>query len=427
MRPSRSYLWWALLVLPLWLVLALCAHWEPVMNDGWGHFAWHRAHVNTPAELYGIGVDIYRYQNPRLGQLATLLAYTPGPYHAIVTPLVELGVLALLTALALGRWPSVRRSDDAFAGLVVSALFVACVPQIGPMLGYRPYTSNYVLGLAINLAWLVPYRFALEAPVRRRGLAPVMLVAGFAAGLCNEHTGLAFFALGAALAVSAWRRAALRVWMIAGLIGLAAGYVALLTAPGQAVRYSGLANDAGLVDRVAARGVLGSLEVIGQLALALVPALPLAIAGLVARRAYGPTRRGWIDAGLALAGVACTLTLLASPKLGPRLFAASVALVIAGLVGGLVVDLRGRLRLGCALACAAALIFVEVRLIAVYRVIGPLGATRLERLERAAPGSVVRVPRYPVPASRYFLGEDLTAKHDAIAEIFHLAGVVEEP
>ena len=77
---------WAALVVPLWLVLLFCVHGEPVSGDGWGHYWWHRresSNLRSLVELFG---EFYLYENPRLGQLATLLAYTPGPYHAIVTP-----------------------------------------------------------------------------------------------------------------------------------------------------------------------------------------------------------------------------------------------------------------------------------------------------------------------------------------------------
>ena len=427
MNPGRGYLAWALLVVPLWLVLVLCAHWEPVLVDGWGHVAWHRDHAITLRTIYENAKEIYQFENPRLGQLATLLLYAPGPYHAIVTPVLELGVLALLTTLALGRWPSVRRPDDAFAALLVSALFVTCVPQIGAMWCYRPYTGNYVVGLALDLVWLVPYRLARAAPARWWQL-PAMLVAGVAAGLCNEHTGLAFLGLGLAATIVAHRRGQLRGWMIVGLVALAAGYVALLTAPGQHVRYGGLADQAGIVGRIVERGVLGNLGVLGRLALALAPMLPLVIAGVVERRrgAALPITERWALRALAIAGLVCTLTLLASPKLGPRLFVASVALVIAGTVGWLVVQLQ-RLRLACAIVAACALLYVEVRLLAAYAAAGPPGALRLARIREAAPGSKVTVPRYPVEPSRYFLGDDFALKHDLIVDLFHLQALALEP
>jgi hypothetical protein len=435
---SRGYLAWALLVVPLWIVLALCTSWEPVMGDGWGHFAWHRTHTVTPGALAAAAREIYLYENPRLGQLATLLSYTPGPYHLIVTPLIELGVLALLTVLALGRWPRVRRADDAFVALLVTATFVVCAPQIGPLLFYRPFTGNYTFGLALNLCWLVPYRLALVAPRPAwLGRAPGMAILGLAAGLCNEHTGLAFLGLGVAATIVAQRRGQLRGWMIAGLVGLGAGYVLLLTAPGQHLRYGGLAAQAGIVERILDRGVRGNLAVIGRLAVAIVPMLPLVIVGLIEHRARraraaGPAREDaaapsaerWVHRGLAIAGLACTLTLLASPKIGPRLFAASVALITAGLIGGLAGVLHRRwLRAACAIAGAGALIFVEVRLLATYSAVGAAGAIRRARLEHGAPGATVAIPPYPVAASRYFIGDDFPGRHEAMANLYGLQAV----
>lgn len=404
---------WGLLAVPLWIVLVLGVYWEPVMRDGWGHIVWIRDHMTGARSILDFAGESYRLQNPRLGQVVTLVMYAPGPYRVIVTPLVELAVFWLLTAIALGRWPGLRRTDDALAAALVVAALFACVPQLGPMLFYRPFTWNYLFGLGLNLWWLLPYRLALGAPRPERWWrAPLIFVLGAAAGLCSEHTGLTFAALGALATVVAWRRGGLRPWMVTGLVGLIAGYVALLTAPAQHVRYSGLAEQAGIVARIVERGPVGNLAVIGGLALALAPALVLLAIGLAQRPAAQPPvierTSPWV---LALGGLACTLTLLASPKIGPRLYFASVALVAGGLVGWL----TGRLtaawaRRGSAVLAAGVLVFVAIRLVAIQRVVGPIGALRRDRIEHAAPGSVVVVPRFPFGVSRYFLGEDLAVE-----------------
>jgi hypothetical protein len=359
-----------------------------------------------------------------------MLAYTRGPYHVIVTPLVELGVFALLTALALGRWPSMRRSDDALVATIVAAVVASCTPQIGPMLFYRPFTGNYTGGLALNLLWLVPYRLELGAPrPRRLWLAPLMLVLGLAAGLSNEHTGFAFIAMGGAAAVAARRGGRLRVWMIAGLVGLVAGYALLLTAPGQHLRYSGLADQATIAERITQRGVAGNLRVVAFLALAMVWTLPLVAIGLVERSRSGPSSMPaldrWACVALALGGLVCTLTLLGSPKIGPRLYFASVVLIAAALAGWLGAQLRTRwARRIAGLAAAAALIFVAARLIVVHRIVGPLGAIRRERIEQGAPGSVVTVPPFPVTSSRYFLGDDFAQpRREAVAADYKLKAI----
>lgn len=428
---AGGHLWWALLVLPLWGVLILCMHWEPVMGDGWGHVWWHRGHTLGWREIYEFGKEIYLYENPRLGQLLTMLAYTPGPYQVIITPLVELGVFATLTVLALGRWPDVRRSGDALVAAIITATIASCASQIGLMLFYRPFTGNYTFGLALNLWWLVPYRLELVAARPARiWLAPLMLVLGLAAGLSNEHTGLAFLAMGLLASLVALRRRGLRIWMIAGLVGLFAGYWLLLTAPGQHLRYQGLAEHAGILERFTDRGVVGNLRVAGVLVLALVPALPLVGIALFERRTAGPSGLSAMDRraliALALGGLTCTLTLLASPKIGPRLYFASIALIAAGLAGWIGAQLRRTwARRSCAILVAGALVFVAVRLIAIHRVIGPLGAIRRDRIEHGAPGSVVTVPRWPHDRSRYFFGDDLIdpERRKSIASAYGLEAI----
>jgi len=61
-----------------------------------------------------------------------------------------------------------------------------------------------------------------------------------------------------------------------------------------------------------------------------------------------------------------------------------------------------------------ALVYVGARFVSIYRVLGPLGVARLERVERAAPGTAVAVPPFPFAPSRYFLGEDLN--NDALCK-----------
>ena len=240
---------WAIVVVPLWAVLALCCYWQPVVRDTWGHYHWHRTYPMSLDLLWQFAHDNYLHLNPRLGQVLTWLV-TVWPWHPIVTPIVELGMFYALTALALGRWPG---RTDALAFATVTALALACMPATASMLFYAPFTGNYLYGFALNVALLVPYRFAVARELRGGiGLAIGLVVLGAAAGLCNEHTGPAFGALIAAAIYV--RRRALRPWMIAGLVGLAAGWLALMLAPGQDVRYNGLAQEAGTLQRIVDRG-----------------------------------------------------------------------------------------------------------------------------------------------------------------------------
>jgi hypothetical protein len=412
----RGWIWWLVLVVPLWLVCALCTHWEPVLDDGWVAVKWHFNLDVSWSTLLEYQVDGWRAGNPRLGQTLTLLLFTPGPYHAIVTPVVELTMFGLLTTLGLGRWPSVRRADDALVAATLVALVAACTPQFGPMLFYRPFTGNYLFGFVLNLLWLVPYRLHAAQPrPGRPWLGPALLALGIAAGLCNEHTGIAFLGMAAAAGYQTVRSGhRIPLWMLAGAVGLLAGYIALLLAPGQALRYNSLAQQAGVLGRIAGRGLSGNLAVFGKLAFYLAPALLWLALGIAGRRAGRgaavPEPAGSYRAlgVLALGGLACTATLLASPKLGGRLHFAAIALIATALAGWVCSELRGRrLAIACAVLSAGTIAYAAVRCVTTYQAVAAIGADRLHQIHGAAwSRAALTVRRYPVGKGRWFLGDD---------------------
>ncbi len=428
----RAALSWAALIGALWIVMILCTHWEPVVRDGWGNVNWHRTNTVDLDAVWHLIKDGWLGSNPRLGQTLTTLLYAPGPWHVIVTPLVELALFYVMTAVILGRWPSLQRTDDALVFATSTALFALCTPQFGPMLFYRPFMGNYTFGLLLNLAWLVPFRFHIAAPRSERWwLSPMLLVLGVAAGMCNEHTGPAFLALGAAAVLGSMRGGhGIRVWMIAGLIGLAVGYVLLLVAPGHAARYGGLAKESGVLGRIAERGAAENVRILGMLALYLAWSLPWVMLALIARRRarpepLSPALRHTLWA-LAAAGVLATLALLGSPKLGPRLYVHSIALITMSITGAVIAQLGAAwARKACAALSVVVLLYAGVRMVVTYRAVGAAGAERLAIIQTAAPGATVVVPRYPYAAGNWFLGDDFLLPNvlEATATSYGLAKI----
>ncbi len=430
----RAALIWAALAGSLWIVMILCTHWEPVIRDGWGNVRWHRTNSVGLDAIWHLLKDGWLGSNPRLGQTLTTLLYAPGPYHVIVTPLLELALLYVMTAVILGRWPSVRRSDDALVFVTSTAVFALCTPQFGPMLFYRPFMGNYTFGLLLNLAWLVPYRFHTAAPVpgpERWGRSPLLVVLGVAAGLCNEHTGPAFLALGVAAMLWSLRGGhGIRAWMIAGLVGLAAGYVLLMIAPGHDARYGGLAKEAGILGRIADRGAAENLRILAMLAVYVAWSLPWIVLAVFARQRthpepLSPALRQTLWA-LAVAGVLATLALLGSPKLGPRLYVHSVALIAMAITGAVISQLGAAwARTACAVLSVLVLLYAEVRMVITYRIVGAVGAERLAIIQGAPPHASVVVPRFGTAANNWFLGDDFLLPNvlEATAASFDLANI----
>jgi hypothetical protein len=427
---KRSAAIWLAIVVPIWTVMILCTHWEPVQRDGWGHFQFHKNIGLSLHSLYDFAKGTYTHNNPRLGQVVTLLLFTPGPWHVIVTPLVELGMFYLLAALVLGRWPTWRRTDDALLFLLIVAMTSISAPQFGLMLFYRPYTGNYLFGLVINLLFLILYRFEYEAPhTRGWWWIPIMLVLGFASGMSNEHTGPAITAIAAVGTFMCWRRdRKISWWAIIGLVAMIAGGIALFKAPGQAIRYRGLANQGSMLTRILDRGFVANSKIVGSLFMFMLPTITWGALAVVARRVRPPepasAQRKWSELALAVTSLAIIVTLLASPKVGSRLFLGSIALGAAAIAGVVVRQLASRWSQWVAAGMSAlALLFVGYKCVSAYHEVGPEFAARLDALSHAPMNSVLDLPSYTVTRSRWVLDDDLRIKNirDSVAFSFGLA------
>jgi hypothetical protein len=424
---KRPLLAWLAILVPLWCVLVIGTLWEPIMRDGWGHWMFHRHVGLSPGSLYDFAKGSYFHNNPRLGQVLTMLVYTPGPYHSIVTPLVEISVFYLLAALVLGRWPSWRRTDDALLLATLIAMNLVCIRSLGPMLFYRPFTGNYVFGFALNLLWLIPYRFGTKSSW---WLVLPMLVLGVLAGLSNEHTAPAFAVAGLAGIVAMYRRGDKFVpWAIAGLVGLLAGFVALLKAPGQDVRYSGLATQQSLLERISERGLHDNGKILLLFVIYMLPTIVWIILALTNReRSKGePRPRERVYAELAGLGAAVliVLTLLASPKQGDRLYFAPICLTSAVIAGWVTASLGRVQRIIAVLGAVGVIAVVGIRLLVVYHTAHVEFRDRMATIENAAPGSTVTVPMYSQKRSRWILGDDFSTAwlRANLAAEFNLAAI----
>lgn len=411
-RGSNGIVLWALTIGGLWLTMLACTAWEPVILDGWNfHFAQQAGELSVNS-LWGVAKYNYWHNNPRIGQVFTAAMFIPR-LHMLVTPLLEIGLLLLMWAHALGRWPRMRSVQDAAGFVLLCGLVFVAVFNIGPMFFYRPYTGNYVLGPAMYLVLLWPYRRCLAgAAPNPRWVAIWIIPWGLLCGLTNEHTGPAFIlAITAMLTVEHRRGRRLKFWMIAGLVAVIVGYAALYFAPGQQERYSGLAQQHSILGRIVARGTIANLKV---LALPLLSALVLAPVGLYV---HYLRRRGRLPAlansvrmfvfGTFVAGGLLNATLLASPKTGYRLYFATVVLWVIATMAYVAPMLdRDRVRRWTVAIAGSILVISALWLGRVYFQLHTAFADRSARLQQAAPGTELAVPPLPATSMHWFIGDD---------------------
>ena len=404
---------WAVIAATYVVLAVICAV-EPVLGDSWGHFVQSRTPLTWDGFVRSLEMA-YSHGNPRWGQIPLALSFRAWWVATLISPLMIVGMLLAMMTLVRGRWPRPRDPADTWLFVCVLAAAMATAPQVGAMWFYRPICTNYIYPLAVQLLWLVPYRFlAARPPGTRLGslvLALAIVPLGALAGAGNEHTGLVLAVAAIVCLVVAWRRdRRIPLWAVTGLSALIAGYVLLLTAPGQQVRYHGIAAaQQSILEPLFGRGLLGNL---GALGLLLAWASPMGVVVGVAVRLGrwrpSPALRSQLLVYLALAALALGTTLL-SPRLTPRLLLATSTIVALGL-GAIMIDLEPNERATRWLrrACTGIAGVVLVASLVINIATGIEGRRRVEQLSHAAPGSVVHVVPYTFSLPTPFAwGDDL--------------------
>ncbi len=405
---------------------------EPFAFDAWNIAADTHAQPFTLSRFFEYGIGQYTHSNPRIGQWFTYLAYKLEYFAVIATPLVFLGLAWAVTTLGLGRFPSWKRGRDlALYAIALGSLWFA-LPRIGMIMFCRAYSANYVYGAAIQLAFLVPLRLRPDGVGSMRACVPYFLF-GVVAGMCNEHTGptLVLGTLGYAAWLH-WRGGERPKLALAGAFGVVIGFAMIFFAPGQGERYDGLATKVGLVGRLLQRGVTANLDIFQSFILGAAPVLALIVIVLAigARDPDRDTQRlplrllGWV----LLAGSLITATVFVSPKLGPRFYLHSCALILACFIAlaDAVLTTTRRL-LPFVLLAIAASVYAGVRTIPLFLRLHEASDERIAALTAAKPGTVFTAAALDqVEDSWWFLGDDFRdiKKRELIAQYFGFRDVV---
>jgi hypothetical protein len=378
----------------------------PVLLDDWFELRYWRDHAFGLSAIWQHAHHDYELYNPRIGEVLLGIVDGSRAIQLIATPIVQLALLFGAFVLAFGRSPRASLRDLALLAFLQTMIWLV-IPSPGIIYFYRPIATNYLWAFTITLAVFAPYRLALaadEPPPPRRYLVPIMVVTAMIAM--------------AGFVYAAWRMRRLRAWMIAGLIGLYIGYPMLILAPGESVRYGGLATVATPATLLASRGVPGCFAIVryfvvearlGLILFAAAVARYLLTALLRGERVHPLPRCVVATAGALLAAAgAIVATLFVSPVASDRVFFASGVLLAAAfaVVAEHLYEERVVRRLVTA-ACVVVLGYHAVRFVACIAELKGENDERLAILADAPPGSDVVVPSYrDVSRSRWELGDD---------------------
>lgn len=422
-------IWFAAAVVAMWAFFFVQAVHTPTLLDDWYQLTWHRHHDFGLSSIWQYGHYNYFHFNPRIGDVLLMIVNGPRWIHLAVTPLVQLALVPLAYIVAFGRLPKPTLRDLQL--LIVLQLAIWLITPIpGIVYFYRPFATNYLWSIATMLTLFAPFRLD-DGTKPRVWLAPIMLVVGWCAGMGNEHTGPTAMLAMACLIFWAHRKGRLRFWMIAGAVGLFIGYPMLFLAPGQALRYAGMATKSSPLKVLVERGVSGNAGIVldflaeAQLSIDLV-----ILAVLLRRKQLAAFSKASFIAVIALivaaGGMVCTQ--FASPTVGERLFFAPAVLFAAALVIVLAWLFEDAWVRRVAMTVVGVLFAYHI-----VRFVDVLGdgyvenQARMAILAKAPADSVVTVPPYALwKRSRWWWGDDLqyaSLREYVANEVYDLRGI----
>lgn len=167
--------------------------------------------------------------------MARVLLHGPTWLHPALTPVIFMGLVFSGVLLVLGaQW---REKLRAWHVVTLAGLVWFALPAFGTVYFWRTGTPDYGYSLAFATAFLVPYRFWIDKKEYRLPGGPAFALAGFFAGCSNENVGMLVILTAICVAIYRFRSGKrVPLWAGAGIAGAIAGWLLMMTAPGNAVR-----------------------------------------------------------------------------------------------------------------------------------------------------------------------------------------------
>lgn len=230
--------------LALWTAfIAACAYMMPYFSNDYRYMLVQGS--DLPVEsLKDIAVSQWAHYFEWGGRtvahvIAQLLLYFGKPTSAVLNGACYATAMVAMIALARGTsFIKAVRTLEFMPLFIVSMALWLCLRIFGEVVFMPVSSSNYLYTTTIILLFLLPYAQSfLNSDQERGGIFAVLyMIAGVLAGWTNENTGAAALACTFLALLVFFKEHRLRLWQLAGAVGLFVGYLLLMLSPGNNAR-----------------------------------------------------------------------------------------------------------------------------------------------------------------------------------------------
>ncbi len=170
-------------------------------------------------------------------------------YFDIANALVYMGLLLLLL------WHSLRRVTLSFSPWQAALVFLLAwlaFPHFGEVAVWMCGSVVYLWTGFWGFLFLLPFNLFFAGRLEKSGplTAFVMFLIGILAGWSVENMAVTVNAVAFLTCLYCWKEKKLRAWMVTGLLGSGVGFLLLLAAPGNFVRYGEQGAGKGLLRHI---------------------------------------------------------------------------------------------------------------------------------------------------------------------------------
>lgn len=233
----------------VFLFMLLMNHWMPIHRDDYDYsLIWGTAqHVGSFSDVIHSMVNHYMLHGGRMVTVfgLDLFLWLGKVWFDLANAAIFTGLVTLLYFHAIRE---VRFGKEPGLLALTAFLLWLCLPHFGEVAVWKSGSTVYLWSGICAALFLLPYNLFLAGRLHwGHGMAVPMVLLGVLAGWSVENLAVTVVAVTFLISFYAYKKGTLTAWMPAGMVGAFLGFVGILAAPGNYVRYGEQSGGKGIL------------------------------------------------------------------------------------------------------------------------------------------------------------------------------------